>query len=401
MKKRNNTIFWIIGIAILLLVVTKLPVQKEEGIRLVPHYYNNGVEVFPSRGMGLFSFVNPPGVEVDQISFDVYGSNTGEIFIDKIQANQAYPSQFLTALQTGTNYTTELEPGQTNALIYSSALMNATDFESISPVNFWVDMKGRVYSYHYIYADRAYSGNITFLPNHVSHASYSCDDGDVYWYDNWGNREEMKEECGDDGPVFPLYCYDNDVYYDFLLNTCPDTSCVVTTIQVFVEDCGSPGCNNGVCNIACYQENPTISTSCGGLNTGTIRFDDDYPGSSYCGSSIRKKQKRLYDGDWDTYGFSTKGCDPRWRMNYTKPVNALNTSTWEVKDGDARVILNIPQECWDYDANSLYFTIRSIYGSGVSWSCDGGGVIRYSQPWKHSGYTKKAYEEGMHWIIGQ
>ena len=35
----------------------------------------------------------------------------------------------------------------------------------------------------------------------VSHASFSCYDNDVYWYDSCGNREGKREECGNPGCV--------------------------------------------------------------------------------------------------------------------------------------------------------------------------------------------------------
>ncbi|MCK4473945.1 hypothetical protein KAU40_01640 [Candidatus Parcubacteria bacterium] len=40
----------------------------------------------------------------------------------------------------------------------------------------------------------------------ISHSSFSCFDNDVYWYDSCGNREDKKQECGDD------YCYNNNCF---------------------------------------------------------------------------------------------------------------------------------------------------------------------------------------------
>ena len=66
--KKDNTIFWIIGIVILLVVVTNYyQAPEEEGmIGLTPHYYKDGVEVFPTKGLFGFSIVTPPGGSFDQ-----------------------------------------------------------------------------------------------------------------------------------------------------------------------------------------------------------------------------------------------------------------------------------------------------------------------------------------------
>ena len=164
-KQNNNTILWIIGIVILLLVVTNFPVQKETGmIGLTPHYYKDGVEVFPTKGFFGFSIVTPPGGTYDQISFDVYGSNEGDVPIEYLGPINAYPPIFENALPNTypSTYRT-LEVGETNKLLWTSVLMDTIDFESISPVNFWIEVSGKnEYTGETVYSGRTYSGDITF-----------------------------------------------------------------------------------------------------------------------------------------------------------------------------------------------------------------------------------------------
>jgi len=186
MKKQNNTILWIIGIVILFLVFTQPNIFKKQEtgmIGLTPHFYKDGVEVFPTRG--LFSIVTPSGgtydqtlsnviiketgevfinqqkkdgVEVfptkglfssvitgagtygvyDQISFDIYGSNDGGVNIN-MQIVNASPIAFKNALSTTTQI---LEANKHDKLLWNSTLMNTVDFESESPINFTVSVFG-------------------------------------------------------------------------------------------------------------------------------------------------------------------------------------------------------------------------------------------------------------------
>ncbi|HIH09557.1 MAG TPA: hypothetical protein HA254_02695, partial [Candidatus Diapherotrites archaeon] len=82
-------------------------------------------------------------------------------------------------------------------------------------------------------------------------ASYSCINGDVYWYDSCGEMGALKESCGSLGcnansckkpPVCTKYnavaCYDNDVYW---YNSCGGR-------ETKKLECGSFGCSNGNCN---------------------------------------------------------------------------------------------------------------------------------------------------------
>jgi len=174
--KKNNTI-WIVGIVIFLIVVTQLNIPKESGMILTPRYYKDGLEVFPTKG--LFSIVTPPGGIFDQISFDISVTNTGNVPISDMQIVDAYPLIFKNSLATTTQL---LEIGQTKKL-WTSGLMDTSQFESISPVNFWINVSGEHLELGTIYQE-AYSGNIEFLsdcvPQTCSEFGYTCgiqDDG--------------------------------------------------------------------------------------------------------------------------------------------------------------------------------------------------------------------------------
>lgn len=149
--KNDNTIFWIIGIVIIVTLIINSQVPTEEGmIGLTPHYYKDGVEVFPQKG--LFSIVD--GEYYDQISFDVYGSNTGDIsfsnvkidfrddecspyFIEYCKSSGSIISFSKIAFSAIIPQT--LNVGETNKLLWESKRINTSQFECLGqPVPFWV-----------------------------------------------------------------------------------------------------------------------------------------------------------------------------------------------------------------------------------------------------------------------
>jgi hypothetical protein len=139
----------------------------------------------------------------------------------------------------------------------------------------------------------------------------------------------------------------NNTGFNILNNTfqCNVSSDNLTSIGVNVYD-------------NCYQEFANVSTSCGGLSTGT-----------YTDNSNWSEVNLIYDGDWVTYSNSiTDNTDGYLWINYTKPTGASNTSLWTIGEmGDLVVVesnfsLN---SCWNY-SNTLSFRIWQNT-SGTSW----------------------------------
>ena len=160
--KNDNTIFWIIGIVILVFIILpQLQAPTEEGmIGLTPHYYKDGVEIFPKFSLWRFSVVTPPGEAFDQISFDISATNIGDIPFENIKVVNAYPQAFKDALVGATPKTLAVQETKT---LWFSDNMTTEQFESISPVNFWVEVSGEnTYTEETIYPDRSYSGDISF-----------------------------------------------------------------------------------------------------------------------------------------------------------------------------------------------------------------------------------------------
>ena len=159
MSKNDNTILWIIGIVILVfLILPNFQTSKETGIiGLTPHYYKEGVEIFPQFSLWSFSIVTPPGGSYDQIAFEISGTNTG-VSID-LKIVDASPLAFKNALPITTQ---SLLAGQTK-ILWTSDPMDTIQFEAISPVNFWVNISGENPELGIVYEAKS-SGDITFEP---------------------------------------------------------------------------------------------------------------------------------------------------------------------------------------------------------------------------------------------
>lgn len=144
-KKNDDTIFWVAGILLLLLVVTQQNVNQEEDFSMRINYYKDGVQVFHKN---LFSIVTG---SYDQISFNIYGTNEGIFNITDMQIVDASPIEFKNALPT-TNQT--LGAGEINKLLWTSDLINATIFESFpQPVDFWFNISGNAEDVEVVYEE--------------------------------------------------------------------------------------------------------------------------------------------------------------------------------------------------------------------------------------------------------
>ena len=147
--KNKNTIFYIIGAVILVAFLISSQVPNEEMISLTPHYYREGVEVFPEKGF--FSIITPPGGSYDQISFDITVTNNGDIPFTDLRANYIgirdgnhnWIKYIYLNEQGDGNYPGVLI-GDGNLLISGemsvmSKLINVSEFESLSqPTKFGV-----------------------------------------------------------------------------------------------------------------------------------------------------------------------------------------------------------------------------------------------------------------------
>ena len=114
----------------------------------------------------------------------------------------------------------------------------------------------------------------------------------------------------------------------------------------------------------CYQESANVSSACG-LSSGSYEvFTNDFT----------------------------------FRINYTKPVDVLNSSVWMVRQGDRSAYnQSIPQGCWVQ--NPLQFKIYSFFADGTSttYCFNGSGwqqLVSMSSP-ACSGYNTLGHENNL------
>lgn len=91
----------------------------------------------------------------------------------------------------------------------------------------------------------------------ISHSYTQCYDNDIYWYDSCDVREEpFKEDCGESGYDGGNYCYNNDVYRNYVTRECSVSGpeCTSSTERELQEECGVMGCRNGECRTVICTE---------------------------------------------------------------------------------------------------------------------------------------------------
>ncbi len=157
---KNQNIILIVGGIVLVALIISSQVPKATGIGIKVHFIKDGKEVYPQT-KGLFTIVDPPGIDVDFVYFDISGVNDGETPVSNIQLVEAWPTELNNSLIGVTPQS--LEVGE-DKLLWTSEWVDATLLEEYpQPINFWVEVSGiDDYTGETIYADRAYSEEINF-----------------------------------------------------------------------------------------------------------------------------------------------------------------------------------------------------------------------------------------------
>lgn len=138
----------------------------------------------------------------------------------------------------------------------------------------------------------------------------------------------------------------------------------------------------------CYQETANISTSCGGLETG-----------SYDNFSL------LFDGNQTTYTELAPSGGIEYYVNYTKPSYANSSSTWGVNrriftPANQSFSYTLPLDCWDAYDDKLSFKLNQsssgafVTGAGYCWN---GVDWLDNRLFNDKDYTG-IFEEWMVWI---
>lgn len=147
-------------------------------------------------------------------------------------------------------------------------------------------------------------------------------------------------------------------------------------------------------NVWCYQNSTNISTSCGGVVTGTGNYTNS---STWINLTYAYDENfttsAIYNGANTTTGFIS--------MNYTKPANALNSSQWTVKRASAINNYSIDSKCW---SQSSILSFRGVVqnitdGAGITyWQCHN-GTDYINVTAEQSGLA--LYDEAMVWKLSE
>ena len=148
-------------------------------------------------------------------------------------------------------------------------------------------------------------------------------------------------------------------------------------------------------NVFCFQPSANIASDCGGILGGYY----SYTSSKYNDIS------NMFDGDYETFGYTKAGQIPDLVARYRIPVGATNQSLLQIKVSNVTQNLTIPQQCWDYGlTNYLQIAILSYNQIGglnrTSIICYNGSIytIMYETG---NGIINNSYfyEESMFWFF--
>ena len=148
----------------------------------------------------------------------------------------------------------------------------------------------------------------------------------------------------------------------------------------------------------CYQESANESNQTGIDGDCSLNYTGKYSWTNLTGGCWLTPEN-TNDGNWSTSGagaFTPCEGPHFFYINYTKPLNALSSSLWQVKAVSTFTNESILDSCWDYNPTKLLLRIGSPFsGTSAGSSCYSGSWIQIA----NYGGPRLVYEEAMWWNI--
>lgn len=145
----------------------------------------------------------------------------------------------------------------------------------------------------------------------------------------------------------------------------------------------------------CYQEFFNVSTTCGGLSSGTIKNTGD----------LINNLSAVIDGNFETASSVGNLLLSQLLINYTKPSNAFNGSLWRVKRGVSTTTdIIVPNICFNQNVLQFRIDIDKLCGDSecafTALNCyNGTGFEEISGTRLTGGGEGNLFEEAMRWNI--
>ena len=135
----------------------------------------------------------------------------------------------------------------------------------------------------------------------------------------------------------------------------------------------------------CKQQNPQVSSLCGGLSTGDYHYT---PGEWSFPENFK-------DNDFSTAAWGAPGEYLRYYyINYSKPSTAIYGSYWEIKDAGTRTNITIPNDCFIQSQLNFRVVVKNGASDFVNWTCYNGTT--WEQMRYYSG-SSLIYDESINW----
>jgi len=164
---------------------------------------------------------------------------------------------------------------------------------------------------------------------YTEHFEKKCYNGDVWWYDCFGDRTDKAEECRGETPLNSYRCNGNKVERKWKIkNGCSSGQCKITYEWRFYKDCTQEGkiCQNG----QCVPTTPSVDIKANGSD-GPVEVNyQDWVQLTWTSQNVSSCQA---SGDWSG-SKSTSGQE-------SLQLNTVKTYTFiiecEAQDGSGTV----------------------------------------------------------------
>lgn len=144
------------------------------------------------------------------------------------------------------------------------------------------------------------------------------------------------------------------------------------------------------------------STGCPGLEDSldfTYSYQEDAKYYLSTGAPGNPVNEPWMDGNWSTSAYPDIIGEQYYQINYTKLAGSKG-AYWDIKDDESHLNITIPEDCWTYDNNWLFFKLVGGEDEVIEYYCHnstGYELLRQTSDWQYD----FIYEEAIWWNVAE
>lgn len=129
------------------------------------------------------------------------------------------------------------------------------------------------------------------------------------------------------------------------------------------------------------------------VSATTMQQYQENPNQNGTSGNWGGNEANLIDGNWVTS--ATAAADAWLYINYTKPLNALNSTLWQIKDGANFFNVSMHPNCWQNSPDKLIFRVNATTLPKLRYYCS--NTTHWFEVKDYN--TAQLDEEGIWWTI--